>query len=181
MLIKQEKKKFIRAMSRSVIPHPSNYIFKQSSIGPAPCAVTKDKDIGTAFTTLEQLKRLSRRIDNMQGDVIEYFSEHGGEEGDFHILTGSQYDAGESQVDANESQFDANESQIDANESQIDANESQIYEELNIDCRSIKSEAISEACCVSSSEIKFKRIPRPKKVSAHEIVLSAEEIDDENW
>lgn len=45
-----------------ITPQPSNYFFKQISIGPAPNILNEDKDTYTSFTTLDQLKRIDRKV-----------------------------------------------------------------------------------------------------------------------
>ena len=45
-----------------ITPQPSNYLFKQISIGPAPNILNEDKDTYTSFTTLDQLKRIDRKV-----------------------------------------------------------------------------------------------------------------------
>lgn len=43
-------------------PQPSNYFFKQISIGPAPNILNEDKSSHTSFTTLDQLKKIDRKV-----------------------------------------------------------------------------------------------------------------------
>eukprot|EP00966_Prymnesium_polylepis_P255645 5906498-Prymnesium_polylepis.5 len=149
-----------------ITPQPSNYLFKQISIGPAPNILNEDKDTYTSFTTLDQLKRIDRKV--KKGCMS---------------ITSDTDDTKSSVADEEIKESDLGEDvayEDDPGEDDMEFNDDNDYNDDN-DSKSTKSDTISETKSVKSvTKIGKETVKKPRAKKKENIELKKEEIDD-NW
>lgn len=147
-----------------ITPQPSNYLFKQISIGPAPNILKEDKDTYTSFTTLDQLKRIDREV--KKGCMS---------------ITSDTDDTKSSVADEEIKESDLGEDvayEDDPGENDNDYNDYNDDNDDN-DSKSIKSDTISVTKSVKSlTKIGKEMVKKPRAKKQEKIPLKKEEIDD---
>jgi len=141
-----------------ITPQPSNYFFKQSSIGPAPNILNEDKDTYTSFTTLDKLKRIDRKLQKGCMSIASDTDDTKSSVADDEI---KESDLGEDV---------AYEDDTDYNNGSDD-----------IDSKSAKSDTVSETKSVKSvTKLGKATVRKPRAKKQGNIELKREEIDD-SW
>jgi hypothetical protein len=149
-----------------VTPQPSNYFFKQISIGPAPNILNEDKDTYTSFTTLDQLKRIDRKIKKGCMSIASDTDDTKSSVADDEI---KESDLGEDVA----YEDDPGEDDVESN-----FNDDNDYNNGNDDN---ESDTISETNSVKSvTKIGKEKVKKPRAKKQENIELKKEEIDD-NW
>ena len=157
-----------------ITPQPSNYSFKQISIGPAPSILNEDKGAFTSFTTLEQLKRINRKVKNGCMSIASDTDDTKSSIADDEI---KESELGEDLA----YEDDPEEYDMESN-----FNDDKDYNDVNDDnddnySKSTKSDTVSETKSVKSvTKIGKGTVKKPRGKKQEKIELNKEEIDD-NW
>lgn len=148
-----------------ITPQPSNYFFKQISIGPAPNILNEDKDIYTSFTTLDQLKRIDRKVKK-----------------DCMSIASDTDDTKSSVADDEIKESDLGEDvayEDDPGEDDMESNFNDDNDDN--DSKSTKSDTVSETKSVKSvTKLGKETVKKPRAKKQEKIKLKQEEIDD-SW
>ena len=154
-------------------PQPSNYTFKQISIGPAPNILNEDKDAYTSFTTLDELKRINRKVKqgcmSIASDTDDTKSSIADEEIIEYKESGLGEDAIEDDDPRDDMEYNFHENDYD------DGNED------DNDSKSTKSDTVSETRSVKNvTKFEKETVRKPRAKQQEKIELKQEEFDD-SW
>lgn len=149
-----------------ITPQPSNYFFKQISIGPAPNILNEDKDTYTSFTTLDQLKRIDRKVNKDCMSIASDTDDTKSSVADDEI---KESDLGEDVAYEDDPGEDDMESNLNDDNDYNDCNDDN-------DSKSIKSDETKSVKSVTKKET----IKKPRAKKQEKIELKKEDIDD-NW
>ena len=154
-----------------ITPQASNYLFKQISIGPAPNILNEDKDTYTSFTTLDQLKRIDRKVKKGCMSIASDTDDTKSSVADDEI---KESDLGEDV---------AYEDDPGGGDMESNFNDDNDYNDCNDDndSKSTKSDTVSETKSVKSvTKIGKETVKKPRAKKQENIELKKEEIDD-SW
>lgn len=154
-----------------ITPQPSNYFFKQISIGPAPNILNEDKDTYTSFTTLDQLKRIDRKVKKGCMSIASDTDDTKSSVADDEI---KESDLGEDVAYEDDPGGDDMESNFNDDNDYNDCNDDN-------DSKSTKSDTVSETKSVKSvTKIGKETVKKPRGKKQENVELKKEEIDD-SW
>jgi hypothetical protein len=152
-----------------ITPQPSNHFFKQISIGPAPNIVIADKDTYTSFTTLNELKRIDKKMTMSRMSIVSdtddtksSFTDDDMKESDLCEDVGYDNDAGEDDI-----------------ESIVNDDNDFKCGKYDDDSKSTISDTLSEIKSVKSIK-NVTRMAKGALKKEESMQLTQEEIDD-NW